>query len=353
MPRPHYRALFQTLLDLPSEELRKSQQAAELSFLHQGITFTVYGNSEGTERVFPNDLLPAHHSPRRMAQDRKRTHPAHRRSESVSRRHLSQRKNPGGRNRPQRTGLHLPPLPPRDARSQCPPRNLCQHLRHRSRPPSRWQLRRARRQSSRPQRRFLHAGQPESPEKGFSHTFPRLWRLSRRSLRASFAGNAARSHSAEFLGRHEPTVVLLTPGVFNSAYFEHTFLAQQMGIELVEGPRPARPRQRRLHAHHRRTSTRRRHLPPRRRRLPRPALLPARFQPRRSRIIQRLPRRQCEPGQCHRHRHRRRQSRLRLRSRDHPLLPRRRSHSGRTFPLTCSPTVRNEITCSITSTNWW
>src|SRR5207245_9019297 len=35
--------------------------------------------------------------------------------------------------------------------------------------------------------------------------------------------------------RHEPKVVLLTPGVFNSAYFEHTFLAQQMGIDLVEG----------------------------------------------------------------------------------------------------------------------
>ena len=33
----------------------------------------------------------------------------------------------------------------------------------------------------------------------------------------------------------EPTVVLLTPGRFNSAYFEHTFLAQQMGVELVEG----------------------------------------------------------------------------------------------------------------------
>ncbi|HXN33021.1 MAG TPA: circularly permuted type 2 ATP-grasp protein, partial [Polyangiaceae bacterium] len=32
-----------------------------------------------------------------------------------------------------------------------------------------------------------------------------------------------------------PTVVLLTPGVYNSAYFEHSFLAQQMGIELVEG----------------------------------------------------------------------------------------------------------------------
>ncbi len=32
-----------------------------------------------------------------------------------------------------------------------------------------------------------------------------------------------------------PTVVLLTPGIYNSAYFEHSFLAQQMGIELVEG----------------------------------------------------------------------------------------------------------------------
>jgi uncharacterized circularly permuted ATP-grasp superfamily protein len=36
-------------------------------------------------------------------------------------------------------------------------------------------------------------------------------------------------------GVTEPTVVLLTPGAYNSAYFEHAFLAQQMGIELVEG----------------------------------------------------------------------------------------------------------------------
>ncbi|MFM7151691.1 MAG: circularly permuted type 2 ATP-grasp protein [Gemmataceae bacterium] len=36
-------------------------------------------------------------------------------------------------------------------------------------------------------------------------------------------------------GRADPTVVLLSPGIYNSAYFEHTFLAQRMGIELVEG----------------------------------------------------------------------------------------------------------------------
>ncbi|AQH00651.1 hypothetical protein A9R05_16940 [Burkholderia sp. KK1] len=36
-------------------------------------------------------------------------------------------------------------------------------------------------------------------------------------------------------GVDDPTVVVLTPGMYNAAYFEHTFLAQQMGVELVEG----------------------------------------------------------------------------------------------------------------------
>src|SRR3974390_66250 len=36
-------------------------------------------------------------------------------------------------------------------------------------------------------------------------------------------------------GEADPQIVLLTPGIHNSAYFEHSFLAQQMGIELVEG----------------------------------------------------------------------------------------------------------------------
>ena len=36
-------------------------------------------------------------------------------------------------------------------------------------------------------------------------------------------------------GRHDPSIVVLTPGIFNSAYFEHSFLAQRMGAELVEG----------------------------------------------------------------------------------------------------------------------
>ena len=53
--RPQYQALYQRLQEMPAEELRRRQQAADLSFLHQGITITVYGQEEGTERIFPYD----------------------------------------------------------------------------------------------------------------------------------------------------------------------------------------------------------------------------------------------------------------------------------------------------------
>src|SRR5258708_15814513 len=56
--RERYRALEETRLGLATDELRKIQSAAGLTFLREGITFTVYGSKEGTERIFPNDLLP-------------------------------------------------------------------------------------------------------------------------------------------------------------------------------------------------------------------------------------------------------------------------------------------------------
>src|SRR5262249_49102431 len=57
-PRPQYRALFAPLLELRPEELRRPQRDADRAFLQQGITFTVYGDNAGTERIFPYDLLP-------------------------------------------------------------------------------------------------------------------------------------------------------------------------------------------------------------------------------------------------------------------------------------------------------
>ena len=59
--------------------------------------------------------------------------------------------------------------------------------------------------------------------------FAQLTITRRRCLRLCGAG------AGQLSTRNEPSTALLTPGVFNSAYFEHTFLAQQMGIELVEG----------------------------------------------------------------------------------------------------------------------
>ena len=46
--RSYYRALAENLASLPADELQRRKQAAELSFLNQGITFTVYGRDEGT-----------------------------------------------------------------------------------------------------------------------------------------------------------------------------------------------------------------------------------------------------------------------------------------------------------------
>ena len=57
-PRPHYGVLHRHLLDLPDEQIRRRKSVADQSFLHQGITFTVYGKEEGTERIFPHDLVP-------------------------------------------------------------------------------------------------------------------------------------------------------------------------------------------------------------------------------------------------------------------------------------------------------
>jgi uncharacterized circularly permuted ATP-grasp superfamily protein len=57
-PRPHYRALAVELGRLSFEEFEERRHAVELSFVNQGIGFTVYGQEEGLERIFPFDLIP-------------------------------------------------------------------------------------------------------------------------------------------------------------------------------------------------------------------------------------------------------------------------------------------------------
>src|SRR4029077_19533555 len=57
-PRAPARALAQRLKALPDGELVRRQLSAERALLHMGITFNVYGDSAGTERIFPFDLVP-------------------------------------------------------------------------------------------------------------------------------------------------------------------------------------------------------------------------------------------------------------------------------------------------------
>ena len=56
--RPHYRSLVERLGTLPLAEFERRRAAVDLAFLRRGVTFTVYNDSEGTERIFPFDLIP-------------------------------------------------------------------------------------------------------------------------------------------------------------------------------------------------------------------------------------------------------------------------------------------------------
>ncbi len=235
VPRDHYRPLHQTLLKLPPEELRRSQQAADLAFLHEGITFTVYGSKEGTERIFPNDLLPRIITAREWAKIEKG---------------LTQRLTA--------LNLFLRDIyhEGRILSDKVIPRDLLYSCKH---------FRREMRGLNVPRDIYVSVCGTDLvrlPDGAFAvlednlrvpsgvsymvanrkvlkRVFPTLFRdygvwpidhyprelLS--TLRTLAPDNCAY--------RQDPTTVLLTPGVSNSAYFEHTFLAQQMGIELVEG----------------------------------------------------------------------------------------------------------------------
>ncbi|MGC1384241.1 MAG: circularly permuted type 2 ATP-grasp protein, partial [Candidatus Acidiferrales bacterium] len=57
-PRPHYAKLFQKFASMVPQQFEERRKLADLSFLLQGITFTVYSDGQGTERLFPFDLIP-------------------------------------------------------------------------------------------------------------------------------------------------------------------------------------------------------------------------------------------------------------------------------------------------------
>jgi len=72
--------------------------------------------------------------------------------------------------------------------------------------------------------------------RAMTHVFPELFATQRVRPVADYPAHLLEALRAGApAGRADPTVVVLTPGVHNAAYFEHAFLARQMGIALVEG----------------------------------------------------------------------------------------------------------------------
>jgi uncharacterized circularly permuted ATP-grasp superfamily protein len=230
--RPHYQALLETLAAMPHEELLRRKQSADLSFLTQGITFTVYGRDEGTERIFPYDLLPRLIT----AQEWDRIE-----------RGLTQRISALN---------HFL----RDVYGECKilndrvvPREMVYSCKHYRRQMCGLEVPRnvyiavvgsdlLRLRSG----EFVVLEDNLRVPSGVSYmltnrrvmkrTFPQLFHsygVKPIEHYPQLLLNTLRSLAPE--GRPEPNIVLLTPGVYNSAYFEHTYLARQMGIDLVEG----------------------------------------------------------------------------------------------------------------------
>ena len=230
--RAPYEAMYRRLLELPPAELRRRQQDADSAFLHQGVTFTVYGDDQGTERIFPYDLLPRVITAGEW---------------DTIERGLIQRVTA--------LNLFLKDIyqDGRILREGVVPRALvysAQHFRREMmgiRPRRDIYVSVAGTDLVRlPDGRFAVLEDNLRVPSGVSYMLTNR-QIIKRVFPELFTNYAVRpiDHYGQALlatlrslapdDRSNPTIVLLTPGVFNSAYFEHTFLARQMGIELVEG----------------------------------------------------------------------------------------------------------------------
>jgi len=234
VPRPHYEALVERLAAFSTSQLAERERIRDAAFRQAGITFTVYGEGEGVERTFPMDLVPriipatewAHLEEglvqrvtalNRFLDDLYVGDQAALNDGIIPRWLIT---SSDGFQR-QAFGISVPHGARclvagidivRDAEGTY--RVLEDNLRNPSGVSYVLENRAA-------MTRVLPRVFGDHLVRPVDHYGPSLLNALRR---VSPPG-----------ADPEPTVVVLTPGVFNSAYFEHAFLARQMGVELVEG----------------------------------------------------------------------------------------------------------------------
>jgi uncharacterized circularly permuted ATP-grasp superfamily protein len=231
-PRPHYAPLISILESFTREDIERRERLQRLSLMNQGITFTVYGEEEGLERIFPFDFVP-------------RIIPAA--EWKTIQDGLVQRI----------TTLNLF-LQDVYHEQRC--------LRDRVIPPelvlSRKEYKRELLGVMPPRRVFTHVVGTDLIRRedgayvvledncrcpsGVSYVLENRTLLNRvfPEFFASYPVRPIKDYPSLLLDAlifsaprpsQSPVVVVLSPGIHNSAYFEHSFLAREMGVPLVEG----------------------------------------------------------------------------------------------------------------------
>jgi len=231
-PRPAYRRLYDHLQALGPKELQRRQDLAMQMFRNHGITFAVYPDAEGTEKVFPFDIIPRVLSARTWRHLEKgleqRLRALNLFLDDVYGRMLILKQRGVAADIVLTSSLYL-----REIEGLPVPRGIHCHiagidlvrdekgeffvLEDNLRTPSGVSYVLANRHVMKSVLPDLFAGYQVRPVEGYIHELLHLLRW--------LAPD----------GVDDPTVVLLTPGLNNSAYYEHLYLAKQMGIELVEG----------------------------------------------------------------------------------------------------------------------
>jgi uncharacterized circularly permuted ATP-grasp superfamily protein len=233
-PRPHAKLLLETVESLSEGHLLRYKHSAERLLLQMGITFNVYGDSAGVERIFPFDLIPRivparewDHIERGLKQ---RVHALNAFIDDIyhDQRILrdgvipaevvlsaaSYRRQCHGLNPPRRVWCHISGIDLARDRD-----GIYYVLEDNLRVPS-------------------GVSYVLENREVLKQIFPSVFEgLSVRPV-SEYPGRlleTLESIAAGPPGAAGPVVVLLTPGIHNSAYFEHSFLAQQMGVQLVEG----------------------------------------------------------------------------------------------------------------------
>jgi uncharacterized circularly permuted ATP-grasp superfamily protein len=230
--RPHYAALYERFQRLDQEEFDQRRMAVDAAFLRQGITFTVYSDEQGTERIFPFDLMPRiiPSAEWNMIESgliqRMKALNLFLKDIYTDQRILKEKVIPAEdvltakHYRPEMVGVPVP----KDIYI-----HICGSDMVRDREGT----------------YFVLEDNGRCPS-GVSYLLENRVAMKRAfpHLFSSVGVRPVDHYTQDLLtvlqyiappSNKAPTVVLLTPGIYNSAYFEHSFLARQMGIQIVEG----------------------------------------------------------------------------------------------------------------------